>query len=453
MDTATVPRVIDRKKRGQPLTADEWTWIVRSFTAGAIPEYQMSALLMAVWFQGLTNGETAALTDAMMRSGRCLDLSAISRPTVDKHSTGGVGDKVSLALAPVVAAAGGAVPMVSGRSLGHTGGTLDKLAAIPGFRTGLSIEEFVSQVERVGCAITGQSPDMAPADGKMYALRDVTATVDCVPLIAASIMSKKLAAGPQGIVFDVKVGRGAFMQTLEDARNLSRVLLGIGHAAGRRCTALLTDMEQPLGWAVGNALEVREAIALLQDRGPADLRELTLALAAEMLVVAGVAVDAGAGWTAAERALVSGAARKTFIAMVEAQGGDGTIVDRPEELASAPVVKELVASRAGYVARLDARTVGEVARVLGAGRATVQDEVDPRVGIVLHAKVGALVEAGVVLADVHAADECAAGRAVGDLNLAVEIVSDPVPCRTLVMERMDHDGLSPWSHPLAAFHD
>lgn len=447
MVAARVPRLIDLKKRGRALAEDEWRWIVRSFTDGGIPEYQMAALLMAVWFRGLTDGETAALTDAMMHSGRCLDLTVISRPTVDKHSTGGVGDKVSLALAPLVAAAGAAVPMVSGRGLGHTGGTLDKLAAIPGFRTVLSVDEFVSQVARVGCAITGQSPDMAPADGKIYALRDVTATVDCIPLIAASIMSKKLAAGPQGIVFDVKVGRGAFMSTLDDARQLSRVLIGIGQTSGRHCTALLTDMDQPLGHAVGNALEVRETIELLCNGGPPDLREVTLALAAEMLAVAGVVADRRAGWVRAEEVLASGAARDRFAAMVEAQGGDAGIIDDPSLLGSAPMVKELRAPHAGSLARLDARIVGETARALGAGRATVDGHVDPRVGIVVHAKVGAVVAAGEVLAEVHAASEDAADLAVEELAGAVEVVEERVPSPPVILERVDSHGWETWHHP------
>lgn len=447
-----MPRMIDRKKRGGHLREEEWRWIVESFTAGLVPEYQMSALLMAVWFRGLSDLETNVLTDAMMKSGRCLDFSALSRPTVDKHSTGGVGDKVSLALAPCAAAAGLAVPMVSGRGLGHTGGTLDKLGAIPGFRTGLSIGQFVDQVGRLGCAITGQSHDMAPADGKIYALRDVTATVDCIPLIAASIMSKKLAAGPKGIVFDVKVGRGAFMQTLDEARQLARALIRIGTAAGRRCTALLTSMDQPLGVSVGNALEVAEIIDLLRGNGPPDLRELTVALVAEMLIVGELCADVGSAWTVASRALAGPACRR-FAEMVEAQGGDPAIVTDPTLLPSAPVIRTLNASRGGYVARVDARIVGEIAISLGAGRATVHDPVDPRVGIACVVKIGSTIGAGAVIAAVHAADEASAERALRDLSEAFSIVDGPVAPPPLILERMDEEGTTPWVRPASEFHD
>ncbi|MBN1425897.1 thymidine phosphorylase [Candidatus Fermentibacteria bacterium] len=446
-----MPRMIDRKKRGGCLRDEEWRWIVESFTAGLVPDYQMSALLMAVWFRGLSDTETSALTRAMMESGSCLDFSTLARPTVDKHSTGGVGDKVSLALAPCAAAAGLAVPMVSGRGLGHTGGTLDKLAAIPGFRTVLTMTQFMDQVRSLGCAITGQSDDMAPADGMIYALRDVTATVDCIPLIAASIMSKKLAAGPQGIVFDVKVGRGAFMQNLDDARRLAGVLIRIGAAAGRRCTALLTNMDQPLGVAVGNALEVSEIIDLLRGGGPEDLKEITVALVAEMLITGGLIAEAGEAWVAATHAL-EGPALQCFSDMVEAQGGQTAIIADASLLPSAPVIRTLEAPRGGFVAQLDARVIGEIAVVLGAGRSTVHDAVDPRVGIMCDVKVGSRIGAGEALLTVHAADEASAERALRELYEAVSIVDQPVPAPPLILERIDETGATPWVHPMSVAH-
>ncbi len=453
MTSLSLPALIERKKRGMPLSADEWGQIVRGFTAGEIPDYQMAALLMAARFRGLTQDETVSLTEAMMRSGQCLRWDHLSVPTVDKHSTGGVGDKVSLALAPLVAAAGVAVPMVSGRGLGHTGGTLDKLAAIPGFRTHLSLEEFRLQVERIGCAITGQSRELAPADGKIYALRDVTATVYSIPLIAASIMSKKLAAGPGGIVFDVKVGRGAFMEDIEHARDLARLLIGIGEASGRRCCALLTDMDQPLGLSVGNALEAREAVELLHGRGPEDLAAVTLALAAEMLVLTGMASGPLEGWKKACRVRDSGAALERFAQMVAAQGGNPAVAHDPSVLPSAPVVRIVEAPHHGVVTRIDARAIGDAARVLGAGRLAVHDEVDPRVGIVLRVKEGADVERGQPLAEIHAPSEAAVDQVLPTLRASIHVGETPEPPRPLIRERITGGSVAPWSMPEGACHD
>lgn len=435
-----MPQLIDAKKRGRSLSPHEWHWVVQEFTKGALPDYQMAALLMAVWFRGLSHEELVALTDAMMRSGRTLDLSCVPRPTVDKHSTGGVGDKVSLALAPLVASAGAAVPMISGRGLGHTGGTLDKLASIPGYDVQLSVQRFVEQVCRVGCAITGQSPDMAPADGRIYALRDVTATVDSIPLIAASIMSKKLAAGPTSLVFDVKVGRGAFMQTVGEARTLARTLVSIGVGHGRRCVAVLTDMEQPLGYAVGNALEVHEAVQLLRNAGPPDLRQVTLRLGAEMLVCAGLCATLPEAERVLTGCLESGEALRTFVAMVEAQGGDPHVVDDPSVMGQAPVVREFAASDDGWVARCDARVVGELARWLGAGRTRIEEPVDPRVGLVVWAKVGQRVAKGEPLGQIHAPDEERASAALQSLSEAIVLSDTPSQPRALIIERVVPEG-------------
>ncbi len=440
--------IIEKKKHGYSLTLDEWSWVVKGFVSGIIPDYQMSALLMAVCFQGMSREETIALTGEMMRSGECLDLGSVGRPTVDKHSTGGVGDKVSLALAPLAAAAGLAVPMVSGRGLGHTGGTLDKLASIPGFRTFLTPSQFVDQVTAIGCAIMGQSEGMAPADGKVYALRDVTATVDCIPLIAASIMSKKLAAGPSALVMDVKVGNGAFMRSIEDAERLAKILIEIGEGEGRAVSALLTSMEQPLGFAVGNALEVREIIDLLDGRGPDDLREITLGLAAEMMLLAGTERDLESAWATAELKLNNGDAKTKFAQMLEAQGGDPEVIEKPSLLALAPHVVEFNSPDDGYLICFDARLVGEIAVGLGAGRRKVDDDVDPSVGIVLAAKIGARVEKGQPIAFVHAADEIHANDALLDLRDAVELGSEPPSGNErLILKKIDKTGIKSWKVP------
>jgi len=374
---------------------------VRAFTDGSVPDYQVAAWLMAVFFRGLEGDETFELTDAMLRSGEVIAFEGLPAPTVDKHSTGGVGDKISLPLAPLVAACGACVPMISGRGLGHTGGTLDKLEAIPGFNPKLSVADFKRIVRELGLAFGGQTAQLAPADGKLYALRDVTATVECIPLIIASILSKKYASGTDAVVFDVKTGRGAFMRERADARRLAEGLIAVSKRMGKRATALVTNMDQPLGFAIGNALEVAESLDVLKGGGPADVRELTLALAGEMLVLAGVSKDAAAARTSAEAALASGAALEKFRQVAKAQGGDVAALDDPSRLAQTPHVEAVPAPAAGFVVAIDAYALGELIVYLGGGRARKEDTVDPAVGVVLAKKVGDSVAAGEPLAHAH----------------------------------------------------
>jgi pyrimidine-nucleoside phosphorylase len=393
--------IIHRKRDGHSIPAEELAALVDGFTRGEIPEYQMSAFCMAVFFRGMDGAEVRALTEAMLRSGDVLDLSAIPGAKIDKHSTGGVGDKVSLALAPLAAACGVKVPMISGRGLGHTGGTLDKLEAIPGFRVDLPVEEFTRLVRDVGACLIGQTARLAPADKKLYALRDVTATVESIPLIAASIMSKKLAEGIDGLVLDVKVGSGAFMKTREDARALAAVLCGIGRSMGKKVTALLTAMDQPLGRAVGNALEVAEVVALLQGGGPADLRECTVELTAEMLLLAGAAPDAAAARAAVEGAIADGRGLEAFERIVAAQGGDARAIRELSRLPRAAGTYPVPAPADGVVVEIDTEAVGLAAVALGAGRARVEDPVDPAVGILVERKLGDRVSRGEPLCLVH----------------------------------------------------
>jgi pyrimidine-nucleoside phosphorylase/thymidine phosphorylase len=428
--------VIHAKRDGHPIPAADLAALVDGFTRGEIPEYQMSAFCMAVFFRGMDGAEVAALTEAMLRSGDVLDLSDVPGPKVDKHSTGGVGDKVSLALAPLAAACGVKVPMISGRGLGHTGGTLDKLEAIPGFRTDLAVDRFRAQVRDVGACLVGQTARLAPADRKLYALRDVTATVESIPLIAASIMSKKLAEGIDALVLDVKVGSGAFMKTAEDARALARTLAGIGRGMGKRVSAFLTDMSQPLGRAVGNALEVAEAIELLRGGGPADLREVTVELTAEMLVLGGATPDAAAGRRAVEGALADGRGLAKLEEIVRAQGGDPAIVRDPGRLPRAPRTWDLPAPAAGFVEAVDAEAVGLAAVALGAGRARVEDRVDPAVGILVHRRIGDRVARGEPLCTIHEGDRGEPrDRVASRLLAAFRIGGEAVPPPPLFLER------------------
>ena len=391
--------IIRRKRDGGKLSAGELEWFVGEMVAGRIPEYQTAALLMALWIRGMDPEETVALTMAMARSGDMADLSAVPGVKVDKHSTGGVGDTTTLVVAPMVAACGVKVAKLSGRGLSFTGGTLDKLESIPGFRTQYSVPEWTALIRENGLAVAGQSARLAPADGILYALRDVTATVDSLPLIASSIMSKKLAAGCDGIVLDVKVGEGAFMRTLPEAKALAEAMVQIGRLAGRPTVAVVTDMNQPLGCAVGNALEVREALEVLRGaQGP--LTEVCLLLGAEMLRLAGVERPR----ERCGEALRSGAALERFRAMVRAQGGDERVVEEPGLLPAAARVIPFPAERGGYVAELDAREIGEAAMLLGAGRARKEDAIDPAVGLVLRVRRGDRVEAGQPLLDLHVND-------------------------------------------------
>jgi pyrimidine-nucleoside phosphorylase len=422
--------LIERKKRGGELSPEEMRGLLAGYLAGEVPDYQVAAWLMAVVWRGMTEQETLEFTRAMVQSGETLEWPGLDRPTVDKHSTGGVGDKTSVVLVPLMAAAGAAFVKMSGRGLGHTGGTLDKLESIPGFRCELPLEEMRAQVRRIGCALVGQSGELVPADKKLYALRDVTGTVDSMPLIAGSIMSKKLAGGASSIVLDVKWGSGAFMQTLDDARELARTLVAIGNGAGRRTRAVLSPMRQPLGRTVGNALEIREAIDTLHGRGPADLWRLTLELGAHLLELSGLAKSADEARSALTWLRDSGAGSRTLQTLIEAQGGDPRVVDEPDILPSAPVVRPFISDLPGWVAEADARTIGDAALALGAGRRTKADPVDPAVGIVVRARIGDRIEPGQPLADVHARSGEAADEAIARLRSAFVLSvrpAGPVP--------------------------
>lgn len=394
--------IIIKKRDGGELTRQEIEYFIQGFTRGEIADYQAAAWAMAVLLKGMTAQEITDLTLCMVNSGETIDLSGVVPYAVDKHSTGGVGDKTTLVVEPVVAACGLPVGKMSGRGLGFSGGTLDKLESIPGYRTNLSTHEFMQQLKEIGLVLTGQSADLAPADGKLYSLRDVTGTVQSIPLIASSVMSKKIAAGAQAIVLDVKLGLGAFMQNLEQARSLSETMVMIGKLAGRKTIALLADMNQPLGCAVGNALEVEEAIDTLHGSGPADFREHCLTLAGHMLALGGKAPDQAAGRALAEVALSDGRAWEMFRRLVQAQGGAVRVVDDPNLLPKASLVKAVRAARSGYLSEIHARMIGEAAVALGAGRAKKTDPVDHAVGFVIHHKVGDFVQQGEALFTVHA---------------------------------------------------
>lgn len=413
--------VIARKRDGHALTRAEIESFVRGATDGSWADYQLSALLMAIFLRGMTPEETAHYTDAMMRSGVVADLSAVPGVKVDKHSTGGVGDKISIPLAPMVVACGVPVPMISGRGLGHSGGTLDKLESIPGFRTDLSLEAYRAQVAKLGCALIGQTKDLAPADKKLYALRDVTGTVECIPLICGSILSKKLAEGIDALVLDVKFGRGAFMKTKAEARQLAEALVRVGKAGGKNVRALLTAMDQPLGRAVGNALEVAESIACLRGEGPADVMEVTFALGEQMLLLGGVAKDQAEARAKLEHAIASGAARAKLREIVAAQGGDPRVVDDPARLPQAKLQVPLAAPRSGFVQDVDAMGVALAALRLGAGRARAEDKIDPAVGVSGMVKVGEKVAQGAPLCVVHASDDRALAEAQAMLAKAIVV--------------------------------
>ncbi len=431
--------IIIKKRNRLELTKEEIEFFIRGFTQGEIPDYQVAAWAMAVLLNGMTPRETADLTLAMAYSGEVLDLSKVVPIAVDKHSTGGVGDKTTLVVEPVVAACGLPVGKMSGRGLGFSGGTLDKMESIPGFRTDLSTQEFLDQLKREGLVLTGQTADLAPADGKLYALRDVTGTVQSIPLIASSVMSKKIAAGAQAIVLDVKVGLGAFMQTLEEARELAEAMVSIADQVGRKAVALISDMNQPLGHAVGNALEVREAIATLQNQGPEDFRAHSLHVAAHMLMLGGRAGNLDQGLNQAEQALESGKAWERFRALVRAQGGDLRYVDDPGLLPRARLVEPLQADRSGTLQVIHARSIGEAAVTLGAGRAKKGDPIDHAVGIVVHHKVGDTVPAGEPLFTVHANSEALLEEARGQLREAVVWSDGPVEPLPLFYDTVQTD--------------
>ena len=418
--------IIAKKRDGGELTREEIGYFITGYTRGDIPDYQASALLMAIVWRGMTRQETLDLTLAMMHSGETLDLSPISGVKADKHSTGGVGDKTSLALLPMVAAQGVRMAKMSGRGLGHTGGTIDKLESFPGFSCALTDEAFLSQVERIGLAIAGQTADLDPADKKLYALRDVTGTVPSIPLIVSSIMSKKLASGADVIVLDVKCGSGAFMKTEEEARRLAEGLTRIGRLAGRKCAAVITDMDQPLGWAVGNALEVKEAIEVLKGEKGGDMLELCLTLGSCMLTEAGKAESIEQARDMLKDSISSGAALKKLSLMVSAQHGDGADVYDTSRLPLAPVQYEVLSEEGGYVRRIEAESVGLVSMHLGGGRATKDSKIDLSVGLVLHKKVGDKVEPGESLATIHASGREKAEEAAQLLRSCFSFSSQPV---------------------------
>jgi len=432
--------IIEKKRDGLALTEEEIRWFIEGYTVGRIPDYQMAAMAMAIYCRGMTAAETAVITDAMMRSGDLVDTSAIKRPKVDKHSTGGIGDKVSLILAPLVACCGIAVPMISGRGLGITGGTLDKMESIPGYRTDLSVKEFVKVIQKCGCSIIGQTGRLAPADKKLYALRDVTGTVPSIPLITASIMSKKLAEGIDALVLDVKWGKGAFMRTIEDARTLARSMVDVGVHMGKGMAALITDMNRPLGRCAGNALEVIESVQTLQGEGPADLVEITLALSARMLLLVKKAKNEMAARAMLQKHLDSGKAYAVFQEMVRLQGGDPASLEKLHKIHTASLQEPMPAPRAGHLAAVDAERVGKACVVLGAGRVKTDDKVDFAVGVSNLMQVGEKVTKGQPLVVVHANDENRLDEARKLLDGAFTISQGLVKPPPLVYETLLPEG-------------
>src|SRR4051794_15315831 len=426
--------LIHRKRDGEELSPEELQFLVDGYTRGEIPEYQMSAFLMAVFYSSMSDREVSAMTEAMMNSGSIVDLSSIPGIKVDKHSTGGVGDKTSLIASPIAAAAGVVVPMISGRALGHTGGTLDKLESIPGFRTDLDLDEFRNLLAQHKLAFIGQTPEVAPADGKLYSLRDATATVESIPLIASSIMSKKLAVGLDALVLDVKVGAGAFMKKQVEARRLAQMMVGIGRRLDKRVQALITDMNQPLGYAIGNALEVMEVSQTLQNAGPADLTRLSLELAARMIFLGKLTKTLDEARELAQAKLLDGSGYRKLKDVIAAQGGNPQVLDRFELLPNATGAQEITTSRGGYISGIDAALIGEASSMIGAGRDTKEDAIDPAVGVILEVKVGQKIDPGSILCRIyHTSDERLedAAELVED---AFKISQQPVDERDLILE-------------------
>jgi pyrimidine-nucleoside phosphorylase len=393
--------LIQRKRDGEELSQDEIQFLIEGYTQDRIPDYQMAAFLMATYYSGMTDAEVTAMTNLMVASGQTIDLSTIPGVKVDKHSTGGIGDKTSLIAAPLAAAAGVMVPMISGRALGFTGGTLDKLESIPGFRTNLTIDEFRENLRMYGLAYMGQTSEVAPADGKMYSLRDATSTVESIPLIASSIMSKKIAEGMDCLVLDVKVGAGAFIKKQVEARRLAQMMVGIGRRADKKVVGLITDMNQPLGFAVGNALEVMEASQTLQNAGPTDLTRLSLELAARMIFLGRITMTIDAARELAQKMLLDGSGYRKLKEVIQAQGGDPNVLDRFELLPNATGVREIASPRNGYISGIDAELIGRAAAMIGGGRDTKEDSIDPAVGVILEVKVGTKVDQGAVLCRIY----------------------------------------------------
>ncbi len=430
--------LITKKKHGEVLTDEEIQFMITGYVNGEIPDYQMSAMTMAIWFNGMNDHEITELTKVMAQSGDMIDLSAIAGKKVDKHSTGGVGDKTTLIVAPIVAACGGKVAKMSGRGLGHTGGTVDKLEAIPGYRTVLDRKEFFDTVNKCGMSLIGQSGNLAPADKKLYALRDVTATVDSIPLIASSIMSKKLAAGSDCILLDVKTGSGAFMKTLDDSIKLAQTMVAIGEGAGRRTVALITDMDTPLGFGIGNSLEVIESMDVLKGRGPADLTEVSLQLAENMLYLVGKGTIEECR-AMAEKAIADGSAFETFCTMVREQGGDDSVLRDYEKFAQAPYKQEVLAERDGFITKMNAEEIGETSVILGAGRETKDSDIDFSAGLVLHKKFGDAVKKGDSLVTLYTSKEASLKDAERLYREAV-VIGDTQPAKEpLVYARVEKD--------------
>ncbi len=426
--------LIQRKRDGEELAPEEIEFLIEGYTRGEIPDYQISAFLMAVYFSGMSDREVSRLTECMLRSGDTVDLSAVPGVKVDKHSTGGVGDKTSLIVAPLAAAAGVVVPMMSGRALGHTGGTLDKLESIPGLRTDLTADEVRKQLAELGLCFIGQTGELAPADRKLYALRDVTATVEAIALISSSIMSKKLAEGVDALVLDVKVGNGAFMKKQVDARRLAQTMVGIGRRMDKKVQALITDMSQPLGYAVGNALEVMEASQTLQNAGPTDLTKLSIELAARMIYLGKKAASLDEARRAAEQKLVDGSGYRKFKQVVAAQGGNPQALDKFELLPNATGMREIASPRAGYVTSIDAEDIGIACNLIGAGREKKDDAIDPAVGIILEVKIGEKVDAGSVLCRVYYTKEDRVEEAANMVEDAFRISAQKPEERELILE-------------------
>jgi len=433
--------LIERKRDGGRITPAEWRTLMSQYATDEVPDYQMAALAMAIYFNGLDRDEIVALTDAMLHSGAMLDLDHLTMPRVDKHSTGGVGDKVSLVLAPLVACLGVAVPMMSGRGLGHTGGTLDKLESIPGFRTDLSLARATAQLERIGCALIGQTNEIAPADRRLYALRDATATVESIPLISASIMSKKLAESLTGLVLDVKRGSGAFLPELDRGLALARTMIELGADHGCPVVALITAMDRPLGRACGNALEVEESIMALRGEGPPDLMKVTYALGAEMLVLAGVATDRDDALRRMAVAISSGRAAAKFQEIIAAQGGDPKVVDDPSILPQAAECELYMAPRDGVIAQVEPKAIGRGITALGGQRTKVEDRIDHSVGFVITARPGDMVRAGEPLATVFARDRNGVQAGLTALRTAITIGDDAEPPLPLISHRVTEAGV------------
>jgi len=426
--------LIRRKRDAEELSPEEITALIDAYARNEVPDYQISAFLMATYYSGMTDREVSALTEAMIHTGETVDLSSIPGVKVDKHSTGGVGDKTSLISAPIAAAAGVIVPMISGRGLGHTGGTLDKLESIPGFRTDLTIEEFRAQLAKLGLAFIGQTAEIAPVDGRLYAIRDVTATVESIPLIASSIMSKKLSVGLDAVVLDVKVGSGAFMKKQVEARRLAQMMVGIGRRMNKRVQALITDMNQPLGYAVGNALEVMEVSQTLQNAGPTDLTRLSLELAARMIYLGKITTTLEEARELAQQKLLDGSGYRKLKEVITAQGGNPQVLDRFELLPNATGVREIPSPRAGYISSIHAEDIGRASAMIGAGRNTKEDSIDPAVGVILEVKTGQKVDAGGVLCRLYYTGEENVEEAAEQIEDAFHISSQAPEERELILE-------------------